>query len=178
MLPDLRVVTIAVISTFLFAVSVGFYTSSRLMSERKPRTGFAGRDRRSSAQSHCAELAGAGAAAVEPARSRFRRHRESAAQSGSRGARRAGKCGAESRSCATARDDPEQPRRTARRRQRRRSKRPKSKRPRSKQRKSKPRRSRRRKLKHPSSNCPRSKYPRYCRQRSKCRRSRTWLRRL
>ena len=37
MLPDLRVVTIAVISTFLFAVSVGFYTSSRLMSERKPR---------------------------------------------------------------------------------------------------------------------------------------------
>lgn len=38
MLPDLRVVTIAVISTFLFAASVGFYTSSRLMSERKPRT--------------------------------------------------------------------------------------------------------------------------------------------
>lgn len=38
MLPDFRVVTIAVISTFLFAVSVGFYTSSRLMSERKPRT--------------------------------------------------------------------------------------------------------------------------------------------
>ena len=37
MLPDLRVVTIAVISTFLFAASVGFYTSSRLMSERKPR---------------------------------------------------------------------------------------------------------------------------------------------
>ncbi len=37
MLPDLRVVTIAVISTFLFAVSVGFYTSSRLVNERKPR---------------------------------------------------------------------------------------------------------------------------------------------
>jgi hypothetical protein len=37
MLPDLRVVTIAVISTFLVAVSVGFYTSSRLVNERKPR---------------------------------------------------------------------------------------------------------------------------------------------
>jgi hypothetical protein len=37
MLPDFRVVTIAVISTFLFAVSVGFYTSSRLVNERKPR---------------------------------------------------------------------------------------------------------------------------------------------
>jgi len=37
MLPDFRVVTIAVIATFLFAVSVGFYTSSRLASERKPR---------------------------------------------------------------------------------------------------------------------------------------------
>ena len=37
MLPDIRVVTIAVISTFLFAVTVGFYTSSRLANERKPR---------------------------------------------------------------------------------------------------------------------------------------------
>jgi hypothetical protein len=37
MLPDFRVVTIAVIATFLFAASVGFYTSSRLASERKPR---------------------------------------------------------------------------------------------------------------------------------------------
>lgn len=37
MLPDFRVVTIAVISTFLFAASVGFYTSSRLAAERKPR---------------------------------------------------------------------------------------------------------------------------------------------
>ncbi len=37
MLPDFRVVTIAVISTFLFAVTVGFYTSSRLINERKPR---------------------------------------------------------------------------------------------------------------------------------------------
>jgi hypothetical protein len=37
MLPDFRVVTIAVISTFLVAVSVGFYTSSRLLNERKPR---------------------------------------------------------------------------------------------------------------------------------------------
>ncbi len=39
MLPDLRVVIIAVISTFLFTVSVGFYTSSRLMNEpRKARS--------------------------------------------------------------------------------------------------------------------------------------------
>ncbi len=37
MLPDFRVVTIAVLSTFLFAVFVGFYTSSRLANERKPR---------------------------------------------------------------------------------------------------------------------------------------------
>lgn len=37
MLPDFRVVTIAVVSTFLFAVSAGFYTSSRLANERKPR---------------------------------------------------------------------------------------------------------------------------------------------
>ena len=37
MLPDFRVVTIAVIATFLFAAGVGFYTSSRLASERKPR---------------------------------------------------------------------------------------------------------------------------------------------
>ena len=37
MLPDFRVVAIAVISTFLFAVFAGFYTSSRLANERKPR---------------------------------------------------------------------------------------------------------------------------------------------
>ena len=39
MLPDLRVVTIAVISTFLLTVGVGFYTSSRLLNEpRKSRS--------------------------------------------------------------------------------------------------------------------------------------------
>ena len=38
MFPDLRVVTIAVFSTFLFAASVGFYTSWRLVNERKPGT--------------------------------------------------------------------------------------------------------------------------------------------
>ncbi len=39
MLPDLRVVIIAVISTFLLTVSVGFYTSSRLLNEpRKARS--------------------------------------------------------------------------------------------------------------------------------------------
>ena len=36
MLPDLRIVILAVISTFLFTVGVGFYTSSRLTNE--PRT--------------------------------------------------------------------------------------------------------------------------------------------
>ena len=39
MLPDFRVVAIAVISTFLLTVSVGFYTSSRLLNEpRKSRS--------------------------------------------------------------------------------------------------------------------------------------------
>ena len=39
MLPDFRVVIVAVISTFLFTASVGFYTSSRLMNEpRKARS--------------------------------------------------------------------------------------------------------------------------------------------
>lgn len=38
MFPDLRVVTIAVFSTFLFAATVGFYTSWRLVNERKPGT--------------------------------------------------------------------------------------------------------------------------------------------
>jgi len=35
MLPDLRVVTAAVVSTFFIAVSIGFYTSSRLMIETR-----------------------------------------------------------------------------------------------------------------------------------------------
>lgn len=39
MLPDIRVVIVAVVSTFLFTVSVGFYTSSRLLNEpRKARS--------------------------------------------------------------------------------------------------------------------------------------------
>ena len=155
MLPDLRVVTIAVISTFLFAVSVGFYTSSRLISERKPRPEFARRDRRAPAQPYRAELAGAGAAAVEPARSRFRGYGKGAAQSGSRGARRAvsTRRSRKSQLRRSAETIQNSRARTACHRSPRRSKRPKSKRPRSKPRRSKHRRSRPPKVEHRSSNC-------------------------